>query len=152
MTAMPRAVEPAPETHTPFPLISQTLADFAHNLTFDAIPAQVRERAKHLMLDATGIAYASGRYDFAHKAMTAIAGLAGEGNVPVIGLPARLPPRDAALINGILVHGLDFDDTHSGGIIHATASLWPTVMAISYLRGASGADLLTAYVAGIETA
>ena len=26
---------------------------------------------------------------------------------------ARLPPRDAALINGILVHGLDFDDTHS---------------------------------------
>jgi 2-methylcitrate dehydratase PrpD len=104
------------------------------------------------MLDATGIAFASGRYEFAHKAMTAIAGLGGEGSVPVIGMPARLPPRDAALINGILVHGLDFDDTHSGGIIHATASLWPTVMATSYMRGASGADLLTAYVAGIEAA
>ena len=113
---------------------------------------EVRERAKHLMLDATGIAYASGRYDFAHKAMTAIAGLGGEGSVPVIGLPARLPPRDAALINGILVHGLDFDDTHSGGVIHATASLWPTVLATAYMRGASGADLLTAYVAGMEAA
>ena len=89
----------------------------------------MRERAKHLMLDATGIAYASGRYDFAHKAMTAIAGLGGDGRVPVIGLPQRLPPRDAALVNGILVHGLDFDDTHTGGIIHATASMWPTVLA-----------------------
>jgi len=91
------------------------------------------------MLDATGIAYASGRYDFAHKAMTAIAGLGGgRAMCPSSACRRGLPPRDAALINGILVHGLDFDDTHSGGIIHATASLWPTVMATSYMRGASG--------------
>src|SRR5436853_2806652 len=152
MTVMPRAVDKAESTETQAKLISETLAAFAHGLGSAAIPAQVRERAKHLILDATGIAFASGRYEFAHKAMTALAGLGGEGSVPVIGLPARLPPRDAALINGILVHGLDFDDTHSGGIIHATASLWPTVMATSYMRGASGANLLTAYVAGIETA
>ena len=148
MTVMPRAVDKAESAETQAKLISETLAAFAHGLEPAAIPAQVRERAKHLILDATGIAFASGRYEFAHKAMTALAGLGGEGSVPVIGLPARLPPRDAALINGILVHGLDFDDTHSGGIIHATASVWPTVMATSYMRGASGADLLTAYVAG----
>ena len=88
----------------------------------------MRERAKHLILDATGIALASGRYDFAHKAATAISGLGGEGPVPVIGLPLRLPARDAALLNGILVHGLDFDDTHTGGVIHATASLWPATL------------------------
>ena len=152
MTVMPRAVDKAENAETQAKLISETLAGFVHGLSPAAIPAHVRERAKHLILDATGIALASGRYDFAHKAMTAIAGLGGEGCVPVIGLPARLPPRDAALINGILVHGLDFDDTHSGGIIHATASMWPTVMATSYMRGASGADLVTAYVAGIESA
>ena len=112
----------------------------------------MRERAKHLILDATGIALASGRYDFAHKAATAISGLGGEGRVPVIGLPLRLPPRDAALLNGILVHGLDFDDTHTGGVIHATASLWPAVLAAAHMRGASGADLVTAYVAGVEAA
>jgi 2-methylcitrate dehydratase PrpD len=67
-------------------------------------------------------------------------------------LPLRLPPRDAALLNGILVHGLDFDDTHSGGVIHATASIWPTVLATAHMQGASGADLLTAYVAGVEAA
>ena len=115
MTAMPRTVDKAPEAEAQGRLISETLAAFAHDLAPAAIPAEVRERARHLMLDATGIALASGRYDFAHKAMTAIAGLGGAGSVPVIGMPARLPPRDAALINGILVHGLDFDDTPADG-------------------------------------
>jgi 2-methylcitrate dehydratase PrpD len=152
MNAMPRPAEPAIEAQAERPLIARTLAQFAHDLSFEAIPAEVRERAKHLMLDATGIAYASGSYDFAHKTLTAIAGLGGSGAVPVIGMPQRLPPRDAALVNGVLVHGLDFDDTHSGGIIHATSSVWPTVMSAAFWRGKSGADLVTAYVAGVEAA
>jgi len=145
MNVMLRNVDKGPEADAKAQLISETLAAFAHDLAPAAIPAEVRERAKHLILDATGIALASGRYDFARKAATAISGLGGSGDVPVIGLPLRLPPRDAALLNGILVHGLDFDDTHSGGIIHATASIWPTVLATAHMRGASGADLLTAY-------
>ncbi|HET6926498.1 MAG TPA: MmgE/PrpD family protein [Hyphomicrobiaceae bacterium] len=152
MNAIPRTGATMPPEEAEKRLISERLADFAHDLSGGAIPSNVRERARHLMLDATGIAYASGRYEFAHKAMTAVAGLGGHGAVPVIGLPARLPPRDAALINGILVHGLDFDDTHTGGVIHATASLWPTVMAGAYARGASGGELVTAYIVGVEAA
>jgi 2-methylcitrate dehydratase PrpD len=152
MTAMPRTVEPEQQTGAPGALISQTLAGFVHDLSADAIPAEVRARAKHLILDAVGIAYASGRYDFAHKTLSAMGGLAGEGRVPVIGLPRRLPARDAALVNGVLVHGLDFDDTHTGGVIHATASVWPAVLATGYMRGVSGADLVTAYIAGVEAA
>jgi len=152
MNAIPRTGATMSPEETEKRLISERLAGFAHDLSAAAIPANVRERARHQMLDATGIAYASGRYEFAHKAMTAVAGLGGQGAVPVIGLPARLPPRDAALINGILVHGLDFDDTHTSGVIHATASLWPTVMASAYMRGASGGELVTAYIVGIEAA
>ena len=84
--------------------------------------------------------------------MTAIAGLAGAGDTAVIGMPARLPLRDAALINGILVHGLDFDDTHSGGVIHATASVLPTVLAVGAQQRASGRDMLAAYMLGVEVA
>ena len=116
------------------------------------IPAAVTTRAKHLVLDAVGIALASTSYDFAHRAMTAISGLAGAGEFAVIGMPARLPLRDAALINGILVHGLDFDDTHSGGVIHATASVLPTVLAVGAQQQASGRDMLAAYVLGVEVA
>ena len=152
MNALPRQAEPAAEAETQRPLIARTLAQFAHDLSADAIPQEVRERAKHLILDATGIAYASGDYDFAHKTLTAIAGLGGAGEVPVIGLPRRLSARDAALVNGVLAHGLDFDDTHTGGVIHATASVWPAVLSAAFMRARSGADLLVAYIAGVEAA
>lgn len=137
---------------TPASLISEDLAGFAGGFSPDRIPAAVMARAKHLILDAVGIALASTTYEFAHRAMTAIGGLAGSGDAAVIGMPARLPPRDAALINGILIHGLDFDDTHSGGVIHATCSVLPTVLAVAARRGASGREMLAAYVLGVEIA
>jgi 2-methylcitrate dehydratase PrpD len=133
-------------------LIAEELARFAGALSAERIPAAVTARASHLILDAVGIALASTTYDFAHRAMTAIAGLAGSGDSAVIGMPARLPLRDAALINGILIHGLDFDDTHSGGVIHATASVLPTVLAVGARQRASGRDMLAAYVLGVEVA
>lgn len=40
------------------PAVSCKLARFVHGLTYDDIPATVRERAKHLILDAVGIALA----------------------------------------------------------------------------------------------
>ncbi len=134
------------------PLIAEELARFAGALSAESIPAAVLAHAKHCILDAVGIALAATGYDFAHRALTAIAGLAGAGEGAVIGMPARLPPRDAALINGILIHGLDFDDTHSGGVIHATSSVLPTVLAIAARRRASGRQMLTAYVLGVEVA
>lgn len=132
------------------PLISTVLADFAAGLEYEAIPASVRERAKHLMLDATGIALASTGWDFAHKTLTAMQGLGGAGDTSVIGFPARLPVRDAVLVNGILVHGLDYDDTHVPGIIHTTASTFPCALGMAEHTQAEGRELLTAYVMGVE--
>lgn len=134
------------------PLISEQLAHFAGTFPTDQIPSVVTARAKHFILDAVGIALASTTYDFAHRAVTAICGLAGSGEAAVIGMPMRLPARDAALLNGILIHGLDFDDTHSGGVIHATSSVLPTVLAVGARQRASGREMLAAYVLGVEVA
>lgn len=131
--------------------ISQTLADFGTGLAYDAIPEQVRERSKHLMLDAVGIALASTRYDFAQRTLSAAREL-GEGDSDVIGLGAKLSLRDAILLNAVLVHGLDYDDTHGRGVIHATASCFPAALGIAARLGASGQELLTAYVLGMEVA
>jgi 2-methylcitrate dehydratase PrpD len=134
------------------PLVAESLARFTAGLAFDKIPPTVAARAKYLMLDAVGIALASAGFDFAHRALTALTGLAGAGEAPVIGLPAALPLRDAALMNGILIHGLDYDDTHTEGVVHPTASLLPTILAVGGSRHASGAAALAAYVAGVEAA
>lgn len=133
--------------------IAETLARFAADLDRHDIPATVLERAKYLILDSVGIACASTRYEFANRALSAVTELsAGRGDMPVIGSAQRLLPRDAMLMNGILVHGLDYDDTHAAGVIHATASCFPCAMGVGTQVGASGLDALAAYVVGIEAA
>ena len=142
-------IRPAPEN------IAAELAGFAAGLRYDDIPDRVRIRARHLILDAVGIALASRGFDFAGPSLRGIEALAGvdgpaAGEATVIGHPRRLPVRDAAMANGILVHGLDYDDTHVPGIIHATASAFPCVLALGERLGASGPDVITAYVVAVE--
>jgi 2-methylcitrate dehydratase PrpD len=134
------------------PLVAEALARFAADLRDEDVPGEARRRARHLILDAVGIALASTGFDFAHRTINAVTALAGEGDGAVIGSALRFPMRDAAFLNGFLIHGLDYDDTHSGGIVHATSSVFPTVLAVGTRQRASGAELITAYVAGIEAA
>jgi 2-methylcitrate dehydratase PrpD len=133
--------------------IAATLAVFAEGLRAEAIPAAVLERAKYLILDAVGIAHVSTRYDFAQRSLAAATELsAGAGDMPVIGMSARLQLRDAMLLNGILVHGLDYDDTHVQGVLHATASCFPCALGVAAHAGLDGRALLAAYVVGVEAA
>ena len=132
--------------------ISQQIAEFAANLTADAIPADVRECAKLHVLDVAGTALAATRFDFAQHALAGIMNLAEGGNNSVIGMNVKLPMRDAVLMNGILAHGLDYDDTHPGAIVHPTASAFPCSLGVAEKRDASGADLLMAYILGVEIA
>ena len=132
--------------------ISSQLAAFAEGLSLGDVPEAVIARAKLHILDCLGIALASTTFDFAQRAANSIRGMAGDGEYPVIGMPLSLPLRDQVLLNGTLIHGLDYDDTHTAGVIHASASALTTALGQGLKYGASGADLLTAYLIGIETA
>lgn len=141
-----------PETASRQTTISQTLGEFAQGLRFEDIPAAVRERAKYLILDSVGIAMASTHYPFADCILAGIREVSEPGDLPVIGMTARLGMRDAVLMNGALVHGLDYDDTHMKSVVHATAATLPTALVVAAREGASGADLLAAYIVGMEAA
>ncbi len=131
--------------------IAETLAQFAAELRFEDLPRPVIERAKLHILDALGCGLASTRFPFAETTLKGLAALAGAGDFPVIGMRARLPLRDAAIMNGVLVHGLDYDDTHMAGVIHGSASAVPTVLAQAQRVAANGRDLLLAYLIAIES-
>src|SRR5690606_1319411 len=131
--------------------IAQRLARFVDALDHDDVPASVRERATYLILDAIGIALASTQYDFSHRTLAALREFGG-GTSDVIGYGTRLSLRDAVAMNGFLVHALDYDDTHTRGVIHATASCFPTAMGVAADTGATTREMLTAYIAGMEVA
>lgn len=131
-------------------LISHRLSRFARELTLDQVPAAVRERAKLLILDALGIALASSRFDFAAKAYAGLSRF-GRGPIPVIGMGQAMALRDAAMMNGILVHGLDYDDTYLPGSVHMTASNVPCALALGTEARTNGADFLAACIVGLES-
>lgn len=129
--------------------VSTRLADFALALQLDWVPETVRERARHLLLDGIGLALATTALGYADVTLAALHEL-GQGGATVFGKRDTLAWRDAMVMNGLLVHGLDFDDTHSRGVIHATASALPCAFGLAEREGASGAQLLTAYIAAME--
>ena len=131
---------------------ARTLGEFACGLAFEHIPTAVLERAKLLILDALGCGIAANTYGFADAALAGATALGGVGRCSVIGRADRLPVRDAALVNGMLIHGLDFDDTHLASIIHATAACLPTALTFGEELGVDRRALLVAYAAGMETA
>jgi 2-methylcitrate dehydratase PrpD len=60
----------------------------------------------------------------------------------------KVPPAQAVLVNGSMVHQFDFDDTHDLGICHPSSATLPAALATSEAVGASGRDLLTAVALG----
>jgi len=69
----------------------------------------------------------------------------------VFGLAQRLAVTNAALVNGIAAHALDFDDCNNtlGG--HPSAPILPGLFALADAMPVSGRDFIAAYVAGFET-
>lgn len=130
--------------------IAASLIDFALALTPSAIPEAVAERARLLILDGAGVAVAAAARGM-HRPFAEAMRIAGSGGAHrVIGSSDRWSMRDAAFLNGMLIHAIEFDDTHMEAVLHPTATALPAALAIAEHVGAGDDDLLAAYVAAIE--
>jgi len=130
--------------------ISSELADFVSTFDLDKVPEEVQQYALNLILDATGIAYASSEYEFSKTGLDALRLFNEPGEHIVLGTGEKMSYRDAALANGLLIHGLDFDDTHVAGVVHMTSAVWPCVLAVAEKQNSTGEEMLAAYIAGME--
>ncbi len=129
---------------------SHALADFAERIRFEHIPEDVLERARIHILDGLGLALASTTFPFAAPLLAAVEELGGGGGCTVAGQDFSATPRDAAMANGVLIHGLDYDDTHLLAIVHPTAAVLPAVLAVAEHRGRGGKEALAAFCTGME--
>jgi 2-methylcitrate dehydratase PrpD len=56
------------------------------------------------------------------------------------------------MINGVLAHTLDYDDTHLPSILHPSASVVPAVLAAAQAAGVDGARVAAGVAVGLEVA
>jgi 2-methylcitrate dehydratase PrpD len=130
---------------------TQALANFASTCSYEIIPPETREKQKELLLDLLGCALGAVKTPEGLSALQAVSELEnGEGPAALWGTSRRASAAGAALMNGILAHTLESDDTHAEGCIHPGAPIIPAAVAVGEAVKASGKDLLAAIVIGYE--
>jgi 2-methylcitrate dehydratase PrpD len=131
-----------------FPLTAE-LGRFVAELTLARVPERGREIAKTGFADCFGVMIA-GAADPTPALVDRVLSRGDGGSDQAALFPSdeRRSTADAALVNGVAAHVLDYDDVALGG--HPSAVLVPAILAQAEASRASGADMLTAYIAGYE--
>jgi 2-methylcitrate dehydratase PrpD len=129
---------------------AEILAEFTTSLRLDAVPADVVEKAKLHFLDTLGCGLAAEALGVATQPGVAMTAIYGDGPATVLGSARGLPAPAAACANGSVCHALEFDDTHTAAITNVAAIVVPAALAAGEAAGASGAEVLTAIIAGSE--
>jgi 2-methylcitrate dehydratase PrpD len=126
------------------------LSRFVDGLRLAAVPTAAREHAKLLLLDTLGIALA-GIEEPSSRAARAVARQAGNADQATLLVHGdRVPVAAAALANGTAAFSHNFTDTTLSCVIHGGPVAVPAALAVGEMMNASGADVLTAIVAGYE--
>ncbi len=132
--------------------LTERIAGFAVGTDGDLIPASAKAVARLSMLDWSAVMLAGldEPVSIMVRAMAAEDG--GAAAASIFGLNEKLPARAAALANGAASHALDYDDTHFAYVGHPSVAVLPAALAIAEKTGATGAELLEAFLIGVETA
>lgn len=136
------------------PGLAVLLSVFASGLKFAALPSEVAERARWLVLDHVGnVIRARHSAEGAPALLAAVRALGlAAGGSGVFGDAGRYTPSGAAFLNAALARSLDRDDVHPGAMLHPGAVVIPAALAAAEMSGARGADLLAGVVAGYDVA
>jgi 2-methylcitrate dehydratase PrpD len=132
--------------------LTRVLAGQAATLAYDDLPAPARELARQCVLDYLGVTLAGTRDELVRLLLAEMAEAGGAPQASIVGHETRLPALSAALVNGAAAHALDYDDVNMAMPGHPSVAILPGLLALAEIRRSSGAEVVTAFVAGYETA
>ena len=131
--------------------LTERMIGFARNLELAQVPEDVLTLARLHLADAIGVALAAASVP-AHRAMlTKLRRASPEtGAATVLGFADPAPAHVAALINGTSMHSLEYDDTHMGSIVHGSAVIVSTVLAMAEEQNLTLDEALRLTIVGWE--
>jgi 2-methylcitrate dehydratase len=130
--------------------ISREMAEFAHGLQFKDIPQEAVHAAKRSMVDSMGCALAAAGNEDMQAMYRFIEKLGGTPEATVIGKDLRTNAPNAALINGLLIRALDYNDSYWQQDPSHPSDLIGTALAAAEANGKGGRDALVAIILGYE--
>jgi len=125
---------------------------FVHDLTWNDVPEDVRERARLLQRDLVAVSLAGRATPAARIAADHATEQHPGADATALVDGRRLSTTGAAWANGVLANALDFDDGHRLVKGHPGANVVPTALAVAEATGANVEEYLTAVIVGYEVA
>ena len=117
---------------------------------YDNLPTETREATKRSILDAIGVMFPPSTLEKACVSLYEIVKeTGGKEESTIVGFGGRAPCREAAFVNGSLVHALDYDDVTDKAAHHPSASTVPAALAVAEKMGkVNGKAFITAIAVG----
>jgi 2-methylcitrate dehydratase PrpD len=128
--------------------LTAELGRFVSALALTDVPMEAQAVAKTGFTDCFAVMIAGAREPVVALVDRELAGADGAAQASLIPSREQRNVEDAALVNGVAAHVLDYDDVTLDG--HPSAVLVPAILAQGEALGSSGAEMLAAYAAGYE--
>src|SRR2546423_5731920 len=130
--------------------VTRTLARYLVNADAREVPKDAKNEGVRSIVNWLGCAVGAARHEAVESALAALLPFAGPPQASVLGRTEKTDILHASLINGASSHVFDFDDTHLPTIIHPSGPVASALFALAEYRPISGAELLHAFVLGVE--
>ena len=130
--------------------VTRELAHFVAGSRWSEIPAGINHEAKRALLNWAGCAIGGCRDEAVDTALAALSEFAGVPQATLLGRSERMDILNSAALNALSSNILDFDDTHLRTVIHPTVPVAAAVIALAEHARATGAQLLHAFILGVE--
>ena len=131
--------------------LAMRIAERIHRLRYEDISPAALDWTASAFVDTVGVTLA-GIQDEGPRLLLRVPGVAAApGPALIHGTNRRASVLDAALVNGVASHALDYDDVAGSMGGHPSAMLVPALIPLAEMLGRGGRDIVVAYVAGFET-
>jgi 2-methylcitrate dehydratase PrpD len=134
---------------TAAPPVSRQLSERVVSLRFADLPENVISMAKRLITDQVGVQVRGTALPNVQPVRRLAEALADKGEATAVGSATLLTAPQAAWVNGTLGHSAEYDDAHMTAW-HTSSAVVPAAVAFAERDARSGADVITAVVAGVQ--
>jgi len=133
-------------------MITETLAQFVVETPLDKIPEAVLNGARDALIDTIGVAIAGTLEPINDIGLAWVKDVGARPQATLWGQALSTSPAEAAFVNGMCAHALDYDDSLPSLRGHPSPTMVPAALAVAETIGASGAEVLAAHALGLEIA
>ena len=132
--------------------ITKKIAEYVAGAGPEDFPPEAVYAAKSGVMDCVACMLAGSREPLSDSLCQYVQANGGEPRATVVGRGFKTSAPEAALVNGAIGHALDYDDVARAMKGHPSVVLAPPALAVGEEEGATGREVLTAYMVGFEVA